>query len=317
VLARHVVRWLEAQQDRPFFALVFFTAPHSPYDPPRGYRRFFDGLPRGKVVSRPRREYRRGMREGDRAWTVAAYDGDLLYADAQVGKLIEALRASGQLERTHVIVTADHGEVFGEHGCFQHGYHMWDPVLRVPFVLSSPALPGGGLYDDRPFSHLDVLPTLLDLAGLDPDPALPGESIVEALADPRANRERALLGQYNAHGIRRQAIRQGRWKLVHHHAVDRADAARLNTFNPSRAAPDPADLPTVSWDTERYELFDMLADPGELSDRYAARRSAPETVALIGELTEQLAGDDDSSIELDEELLRTLRRLGYLAPKPE
>jgi len=313
-LARRAAAWIGEHKAEPFFALVFFTAPHVPYKPPRGFRRFFKGLPRGHIIATPKREYPGGMKRGDRAWTTAAYDGDVLYADAQLGKLIDALRDNGLLDRTHVIVTADHGEMLGEHDCFLHGYHMWDPVLRVPFVLSSPALPGGGLLDDRPFSHLDVIPTLLDLAGIDPDPELPGESLVQALADPSADRERVVFSQHNAHGVRREAVRKGRYKLVHHHAVDRRDAGRLNDLHPDRPAPDPDELPTVAWDEERFELYDMAADPGELEDLFDERKTAPETAELIAEIAERLEGDDEVSIEVDDDLRAALEALGYYAP---
>jgi arylsulfatase A-like enzyme len=184
----------------------------------------------------------------------------------------------------------------------------------VPFVLSSPSLPGGGIYDDRPFSHLDVIPTLLDLAGIDPDPELPGESIAAALKEPGAERERVLFSQHNAHEVRREAIRKGRYKLVHHHTVDRRDAGRLNDLHPYRPEPDPEDLPTVAWDEERYELYDMVADPGELVNLFEARKTEPATAELIAGLTERLEGDDEVSIEVDEDLRAALVALGYYAP---
>lgn len=313
-LARRAAKWIREHADEPFFALVFFTAPHCPYNPPRGYRRFFKGLPPGHIIGIPKREYPRGMKRGDRLKTIAAYDGDVLFADAQVGKLIAALEKNALLERTHVIVTADHGEMFGEHNCFMHGYHMWDPVLRVPFVVESPSLPGGGIYDDRPYSHLDLIPTLLDLAGIDPDPELPGESIVEALGDPHSLRERVLFSQHNAHEVRREAIRKGRYKLVHHHPVSPDNHERLNDLHPSRPVPDPEDLPTVAWDEERYELYDMAADPGELRNLFEQRKTAPETAELIGELAERLEGDDEVSMEVDDDLRQALEALGYYAP---
>jgi arylsulfatase A-like enzyme len=313
-LARRAASWIKKQAREPFFALVFFTAPHCPYKPPAGFRRFFKGLPPGHIIGIPKREYPSGMKRGDRLKTIAAYDGDVLYADTQVGRLIAALRKRKLLERTHVVVTADHGEMFGEHNCFMHGYHMWDPVLRVPFVISSPSIPGSGMYDDRPFSHVDVIPTLLDLAGIDPDPELPGESIVEGLADPSSMRERVLFSQHNAHAVRREAIRKGRYKLVHHHPVARYDIERLNELHPNRPVPDPEDLPTVAWDEERYELYDMTADPGELENLYEERKTEPETAELVGELAERLEGDDEVSIEVDDDLRKALEALGYYAP---
>jgi arylsulfatase len=311
-LVRRAAAWIQEHSGEPFFVLVFLTGPHVPYRKTPAYHRFSAKLKRGHIIGIPKREYPDGIAADDLARTVAAYDGEVHAVDAQVGKLIAKLRQTKLLERTHVLVTADHGEIFGEHNCFLHGYHMWDPVLRVPFVLDSPSLTGSGLYDDRPFSHLDVIPTLLDLAGMDADPNLPGNSLVEALADPRAGRDRIIFSQHNAHQIRRQAIRKGRYKLVHHHAVERQDVQRLNDLHPHRDLPEPRDLPTVAWDAERYELYDMAADPGELNDLFAARKTAPETIELIAELAERLEGGEEVSIEIDDDLRQALESLGYI-----
>ena len=313
-LAKRAISWLEKNGDQPFFMFVFFTAPHSPYSPPKGFGRFFEGLPKGRPIRIPRREYPGGMDPGDRAWTVAAYDGDVLYGDAQLQKLIAHLKKTGIFENTTVAVTADHGEIFGEHNCFMHSYHMWEPVLRVPFVLSSPALPISGAYDDRPFTHLDVAPTLLDLAGIDfGSPDLVGKSIGRALEDPNSGRERELFSQYNAHDLRREAIREGRWKLVHHHPVPLSATKTLNMFgHQNKGALKPEGLPTVSWEVEKYELFDLQSDPGELHDLFESHKTASQTVDLISALAKHLEDDPDGTIEIDEDLKKALGALGYI-----
>jgi arylsulfatase A-like enzyme len=315
LITDRAIAWLEQHGDQPFFLFVFLTAPHHPYEPAAGFRRFFEGLPQGQVVEIPLREYPQGMDPGDRAHTVAAYDGEVLYADHHLGRLIAHLRDKGLLGQTTVAITADHGEAFGEHNCFQHTYHQWEPVLRVPFVLSSPALPAKGLFEDRPFNHLDIAPTLLDLAGVDHgQPALPGTSLVRALADPRRFRDRELFAQYNAHGIRRQTARKGRFKLVHHHPVDRAIVKSLMKFSTSRRTPPtPDELPTVAWDTERYELFDLLADPGENTNLFADRKTAPATAELMAYILGTLDDDRQLTVEIDDELRQALEAVGYIA----
>jgi arylsulfatase len=315
LIARQALKWLKKNRDRQFFAVVFFTAPHAPYRPHAEVPRFYEGLPPGSNVALPLREYKHGMPAGDLAWTVATYDNEIAYSDAQVSKLIAALDEHGLRNKVTVVVTADHGEIFGEHNCFLHTYHMWDPVLRVPFVIDSPAIPVTGKHDDRPFTHVDLAPTLLRLAGAAPgEPVLPGRSIGDDLGDPAANRERQLFSQYNAHGIRRQAMRKARWKLVHHHPVDRRVVRRINALRNDDTPPDPSDLPTLSYKKDKYELFDLVADPGELKDLHAERRTEPETTELIGELNSLIGGDEtDLRIELDEETLEALRAAGYIA----
>ena len=313
-LAKRAISWLEKNGDQPFFLFVFFTAPHSPYSPPKGFGKFFKGLPKGWPIRIPRREYPGGMDPGDRAWTVAAYDGDVLYGDAQLRKLIAHLKKTGLFETTTVAVTADHGEIFGEHNCFMHSYHMWEPVLRVPFVISSPALPVKGAYDDRPFTHLDVAPTLLDLVGIDlRSHDLVGKSMAQVFEDPRSGRERELFSQYNAHDLRREAIREGRWKLVHHHPVPLSSTRTLNMFgHTNKVPPKPGDLPTVSWEVEKYELFDLESDPGELQDLFESRKTEAQTVDLISALAKHLEDNPDKKIEMDEDLKKALGALGYI-----
>lgn len=313
-LAKQAISWLEKNGEQPFFMFVFFTAPHSPYSPPKGFGKFFEGLPKGWPVRIPRREYPGGMDPGDQAWTVAAYDGDVLYGDAQLQKLVAYLKKNGLFKTTTVAVTADHGEIFGEHNCFMHSYHMWEPVLRVPFVLSSPALPVKGAYDDRPFTHLDVAPTLLDLAGIDFGSSdLPGKSMVQALEDPESGRERELFSQYNAHDLRREAIREGRWKLVHHHPVPLSSIMTLRMFEKANKAPQTTeDLPTVSWNVEKYELFDLETDPDELQDLFESRKTAAQTVDLISALAKHQEDHPDETIEIDEDLKKALGALGYI-----
>jgi len=315
LFAKQARRWIERHKAEKFFVVVFFTSPHAPYRPHGEVPRFYEGLPPGSNVALPLREYKHGMPAGDLAWTVATYDNEVAYADAQVGKLTAYLKQAGLADTMSIVVTADHGEIFGEHNCFLHTYHMWDPVLRVPFVLRSPALPRGGLYDDRPFTHVDLAPTLLALAGVDPgEPALPGRSILADLRDPSANRQRVLFSQFNAHGIRRQAIRKDRYKVVHHHPVDPRVISGLNKLRNDTTPPDPSDLPSLSYRKEKYELYDLAADPGEQQDLYEERKTAAETVELLADLNETILGDESEElkIELDEETLEALKAAGYI-----
>lgn len=314
VVRKEAKRWIKAHRDEPFFATVFFTAPHSTYDPPRGYREFFRGLPEGDIVAQPLREYPRGMDEGDLAWTVAAYDGEVAYMDAQVGKLLAGLKKMGIRDKTTIVVTADHGEAFGDHNCFKHAYHQWQSVLNVPMIIDSPAIVAAGAYEDRPTTHVDIAATLLDLVGASARArGLPGISVADFLADPSANRERIVSSLHNAHGVQRQSVYKGRYKLVHHHQVDPAILSEINKLHSRQApAPDPANLPTLSFDGERYELFDLARDPGENENLFEERKDEPETIELLAALKEIMEPDDDVTIRFDGDLRDVLRELGYL-----
>src|SRR3954447_6419398 len=113
----HALTWLGENRDRPFFAWVHLYDPHSPYVPPEPYRSRFPATMQG------------------------AYDGEVATADAQVGRLIESLRASGDLDNTIVVVVGDHGESLGEHGEQQHGFFVYEAAMHIPLIVAGPAVP--------------------------------------------------------------------------------------------------------------------------------------------------------------------------------
>jgi arylsulfatase A-like enzyme len=155
-------RWREHAGDRhPWFAVLNFFDAHAPYRTP--YERRFNG----------------GATPVDR------YDGGIAYVDEMVGRLAAGLRERGELDRTLIIITSDHGEMFGRHGETAHGGLPYLPVVRVPLVLRyPPRLP--------PARHVvavtnaDVPATILDIVGADPG-LLPGRSLASTSASDTTN----------------------------------------------------------------------------------------------------------------------------------
>jgi arylsulfatase len=317
ILVEKAIKWLGRVGDKPFFLLLFLTDPHTPYRPLADYRRFLDEVGVDEATPYPLREYVEPLPEREHRGIVAAYDGEVLYTDTVVGRLLDALDEAGRLERTTVVITADHGEMFGEHNCYLHAYHMWEPALRVPFVIASPAIGVRGAIDDRPHTHEDLLPTLADLVGLEAPAGVSGVSLARSLADPTLNRERELFSQYDARGVKRQSARLGRWKLVHHHQVDRGRfygaMKRQREASPvPRARPD--ELPSVAFDGERYELYDLVADIAEQNDLFQSRPGEPITAALKQAIDRGLGrfAESGEPIELSDETLEALRAAGYI-----
>ena len=109
-----------------------------------------------------------------------AYEGEVAFVDAQVGRLLAALSARGESERTLVLLTSDHGESLGEHGERTHGVFVYDSTLRVPLLLAGPGVSAGAALPVVA-RGVDVLPTLLDLAGLPAPAGLDGRSLRPAL----------------------------------------------------------------------------------------------------------------------------------------
>jgi len=164
----------------------------------------------------------------------ALYDGEIAYTDQHVGRLLDHLKAGGELARTVVVVTGDHGEGFGEHDIKLHGYHLYAPQTKVPFVIRVPGL--AGRRSTTPAGHADLLPTLVNLAGGKPTAEMMGHSQVEALTG--TDRDRVVFQQLsyeNNHEMRAGADRNC-------HVI----------YNVS---------PNTSW-----EVYDVARDPLERND---------------------------------------------------
>lgn len=144
----------------PWFAWVHLYDPHAPYQAPP--------------------EYRAGR---------SPYDAEVAYTDAMIGRGLDELRAAGQLERTIVIVVADHGEALGEHGEAAHGLFAYDSTLRVPMMVSAPGIRAHMVR--TPVAHVDLVPTVLELLGIAIPSGLDGRSLLGA-ADEGTRGSRAL-----------------------------------------------------------------------------------------------------------------------------
>jgi len=169
--------WLDDIGDDPFFAVLHYFDPHLTYDPPAPFDTMFEeqgsALPAdfgsAAEVYRIRDGSLRLSRMQQQA-LMARYDGELRFADEQFGLLRRELEARGRWDETLVIVLADHGEEFWDHGGFEHGHTHHGELLRVPLIVRRPAEPAGGPVAER-VTQLDVAPTILDFAGI----AIPGE----------------------------------------------------------------------------------------------------------------------------------------------
>jgi len=172
-------RWLTAHHDRPFFLYLHMMSPHHPYDPPPPFDRFVPDPSHAPVKNYPRKSYL-FFEEGDPlpaadfADMVARYDGDVLYADTEVGRLLTVLDRLGLARTTAVVVTADHGEEFYDHRNWGHGQSVYNELIHVPLILRYPGHGAPGARVATPVMHVDMLPTLLDLAGIPLPPAAAG-----------------------------------------------------------------------------------------------------------------------------------------------
>lgn len=149
---------------RPWFLYVHLMGPHDPYDPPHGYGAKF------------RQDAYPDTEAGKRQSAVDLYDGEIRYSDAQVGRLLQALRAQGQYDNTVIIVVSDHGEEFWEHGGTGHGKTLYEEVLRVPLLIKLPNSAQAGTRSGTLVEMIDLAPTVLELAGCAPTAQFAGTS---------------------------------------------------------------------------------------------------------------------------------------------
>ncbi len=178
----------EARPDQPFLLWLHYVNPHAPYPPPPPFdTAFLDQAaaagPHLKVV----KDYHGGIPHQwavpgqDRlGYYVAQYDGEIATVDQEVGKVVDALRASTVRDHTLLVVTSDHGESLGEHDYFfDHGEDLFDPSLRIPLLVRLPAAPPGQRSEVLA-STLDIVPTILDAVKVSYPPDLSGESLLPA-----------------------------------------------------------------------------------------------------------------------------------------
>jgi arylsulfatase A-like enzyme len=161
-----VFRWFERRSSRPFFLFINYFDAHDPYLTGTAHDRRFgrisktmvkqvNGIDGVRVPEPPSAE--------DQASLVAGYDNCVAFLDEQVGRLVERLRQSPAWANTVVIITSDHGEAFGEHERYGHGWNVYKEATHVPLIFVGPGIPSG-----LRIAHLartrEIFPTVLDLA---------------------------------------------------------------------------------------------------------------------------------------------------------
>jgi arylsulfatase A-like enzyme/Tfp pilus assembly protein PilF len=249
----------------PWFAWIHLYDPHEPYRAPEPY-----------------------------ASQHEPYDAEIAYVDATIGKLLGDLRAAGRLDRTLIVVAADHGESLGEHGERTHGVFVYDATMRVPVIFSGSRFgvrrsrfsffgSGSGSSVDGLTRLIDLAPTLLDVIGVAAPASFEGRSVVGAGAATSAYVE-AMDANLTRNWAPLSGIVTGRDKLI--------------------------DLPIA-------ELYDLPADPHETTNLFAREPERARTLqALLRSQTSAFAGRGGAGGErtaLSADARQRLQALGYVA----
>ncbi len=219
------------------------------------------------------------------------YRVELQAMDGLVGELVSELRARGLLDHTVIAVVSDHGEGFEpDRQRIHHGGRLHEDVIRIPFFLRVPGL--GGRDEPAPVSLVDIMPTLIELAGLEPSLGLDGTSLVPLLRGERPEAERALFAMEHCYSWTEDG---------------RLEAEAVNELPLSMAV-----IRGGTWyirGEDGEEAFDMRADPRQVTDRLQEL----ETAAGLRLLESQRRRPRQASPlrESDEELDAALEHLGY------
>jgi arylsulfatase len=274
-LSSRVLPWLEAHRNDPFFLYVHYLDPHDPYDNPdlvNGRSPFYPNY-RGRISG----NHVQGVYVGkipldnqvdDTEHLKALYDSEIRYADRFIGRLIDSIPPH-VLENTLIVLTADHGEEFREHGGWKHGFTLYEDQIHVPLLVRwDGRIPAGSRLKGT-VRLLDLLPTLIRAAGGKANPSWEGIDLLPALTGREPLPRLPAFAQHMMIGPLRAAAVLDRRKLI--------------LFN-SRTPFAPADpLQDHLWRLDaqrlkRVELYDLSRDAGEKANRAAA---APGEVARL------------------------------------
>ncbi len=142
------------------------------------------------------------------------YDAELAYNDREIGKLLDRLKELGLYDDTLVLVTADHGEEFGEHGASRHGKTLYQGVLHIPGILKLPGARHRGVRSRALASNIDLAPTLLEIASVAPPEEFQGRSLLPVLGGDVAQGGRRAVAELLAPNVVAYSIRDERFKHI-------------------------------------------------------------------------------------------------------
>ncbi len=267
----------------PFFLAVGLYRPHTPYVAPTQYfeqyslddvvvpsipQDYYATLPKPAVQSITRRKEQLDLAPDLARQAIQAYYASISFADAQVGRILDALDELGLTDTTIVLFTSDHGYHLGEHGHWQKTT-LFENACRVPLIIAGPGVSETGKATDAPVEMVDFYPTLAELAGVDPPEYLSGVSLVPVLNDVCARPRSSALTQYaTGYSIRTERYRYTFW------GPEGADGAELYDHQQ-----DPDELRNLAGHPDWANVETQLRS--ELLARIAEAARAPDGIQQI------------------------------------
>ncbi|OYR68908.1 hypothetical protein DJ79_04615 [Halorubrum ezzemoulense] len=284
-ISEKAVEWIETEgSNSNFFMWLHYMDVHYPFTPDRDSLLELGMEPFSKSriaeLNARMQENPEELSESEVVDLLALYDGEIRYTDAQIRRVVEVLEANGLLEDTIVILTADHGEAFGEHGQFGHHPELYDELLKVPLLVYGPDVSPRRV--SQQVSLIDLGPTIYDLVGIDTPSKVQGTSFAPLLAGEQIDEPVAVI---TAARDDRLACRSSEWKYF--------------------------------WrvDEDTTELYDLTSDPNETTD---VSEQHPDVADSFREILEahlervEETKTDSPEVTESTEAKQRLKDLGYV-----
>jgi choline-sulfatase len=286
MIADAAVKELHRYRDegRAFFLAVGLFRPHTPYVAPKNYFDLYPleeivvpSVPEGYEETLPKPALQSIRRKKDQIHledklareAIQAYYASITFADAQLGKVLDGLEASGQADNTIIVFTSDHGYHMGEHGHWQKTT-LFENATRVPLIIVTPGQAAKGQVVKSPVEMVDIYPTLAELSGLEAPKSLSGVSLVPALKDSTVAPRDSALSQYNqGYSIRTENYRYTEWGEKGIEGIELYDVGR-----------DPEELVNLAGKKQEFaEVMSELA--GKLRARIADANEVPDSIQQL------------------------------------
>lgn len=261
-VVRAALEWLRANQEKKCFLWIHPYDPHHPYDPPEPFRSQYAANP---------------------------YEGEIAFVDSLVGEILDFLESSGLYDDSLIIFTSDHGESLGEHQEPQHGFFVYDSVLRVPLIIKAPGSTPRGRTIDTQVQTIDIMPTILQYLSVRKPQEVQGIGLRSLIEGKTSN-----LSRPYAHAESYYALSSFGWSPLR--------SLRTNKYKYIQA-PQP-------------ELYDLEKDPLELKNLHSRHKALANRFSTDLRRFEQrysTTGPARQQTELDREVTERLRSLGYVA----
>jgi arylsulfatase A-like enzyme len=293
---KHVSEHITNDLEEPFFMFVHMWDPHFDFIPPPPFDTRFDPDYKGAVNGEDfiwKDSINARMPKRDLEHIVALYDGEIAWTDMHIGKILDDLDAKGLTDSTIVAIVADHGTEFFDHGKKGHRHTLYDELIHIPLVIRYPKHLPAGQRVEAQARMMDVAPTLVSLAGVEPMPAVMGQSLQAAISGSGGMVEQTAISELYTFGNAATTFRRLDGKLVRHEP------------------------------TGRMAIYDLLKDPGEhapLKDQ-----THPLIAKMIAEAQRATQWLEDyreayakqiESPQLPDEVRKRLESLGYIGRSP-